>query len=109
MTIERTVERRPSFGNPLRAYQLDAAGQEMIGERRDELGVHLNRPCPLADGEAGVGAVVRAEEQFGPVGVILSLLSGLGLIFFAISGLYMYIQMYRRRAHRHSHPRRLFW
>lgn len=52
---------------------------------------------------------LHSGEQFGPAGVILSLLSGLALLFFAFSGLYMYIQMYRRRSHRHSHPKRLFW
>ena len=52
---------------------------------------------------------IHSGEQFGPVGVILSILSGLSLIFFAISGMWMYVVMYRRRAHRHSHPRRLFW
>ncbi|MEO7409708.1 MAG: PepSY-associated TM helix domain-containing protein [Sphingomicrobium sp.] len=52
---------------------------------------------------------IHSGEQFGPVGVILSLLSGVALIFFAFSGLYMYIQMFRRRARRHSHPKRIFW
>lgn len=52
---------------------------------------------------------IHSGEQFGPIGVVLSILSGLALIFFAFSGLWMYVQMYRRRAHRHSHPRRLFW
>ena len=68
------------------------------------------RPKP-APGAWNVGFLhhLHSGEQFGPVGVVLSILSGLGLIFFAISGMWMYVQMYRRRAHRHSHPRRLFW
>ena len=68
------------------------------------------RPRP-APGDWNVGFLhhIHSGEQFGPVGVILSILSGLGLIFFAISGMWMYVVMYRRRAHRHSHPRRLFW
>ena len=68
------------------------------------------RPKP-APGGWNVGFLhhLHSGEQFGPVGVILSILSGLGLIFFAISGMWMYVVMYRRRAHRHSHPRRLFW
>ena len=52
---------------------------------------------------------LHSGEEFGITGQIVSLISGLALIFFAISGLWMYIQMYRRRAHRHSHPKRLFW
>ena len=68
------------------------------------------RPKP-APGGWNVGFLhhLHSGEQFGPVGIIISILSGLGLIFFAISGMWMYVQMYRRRSHRHSHPRRLFW
>ncbi len=70
------------------------------------------RPKRVAKpGEWNIGYLhhLHSGEEFGPVGVIISLLSGLALIFFAISGLYMYIQMFRRRAHRASHPRKLFW
>ena len=70
------------------------------------------RPKRVAKpGEWNVGFLhhIHSGEQFGPVGVIISMLSGIALIFFAFSGLWMYIQMFRRRAHRHSHPKRLFW
>ena len=62
-------------------------------------------------GEWNVGYLhhLHSGEEFGPVGVVVSLLSGLGLLFFAFSGLWMYIQMFRRRAHRASHPRSIFW
>jgi hypothetical protein len=50
---------------------------------------------------------LHSGEEFGPVGVIVSIVSGLGLIFFAISGLYMYIQMFRARS---ANGRKgLFW
>ncbi len=52
---------------------------------------------------------LHSGEEFGPAGVVISLVSGLALLFFAFSGLYMYIQMFRRRGHRKSHPRRIFW
>jgi hypothetical protein len=52
---------------------------------------------------------LHAGEEFGPIGTALSIASGFALLFFAFSGLWMYIQMYRRRAHRESHPRRIFW
>ena len=52
---------------------------------------------------------LHAGEEFGPVGTALSILSGFALLFFAFSGLWMYIQMFRRRSHRASHPRKLFW
>ena len=70
------------------------------------------RPKRVAKpGEWNVGFLhhIHSGEQFGPVGVILSLLSGIALIFFAFSGLWMYIQMFRRRAHRSSHPKKIFW
>ena len=41
---------------------------------------------------------LHSGEEFGPVGVIISIVSGLALLFFAFSGLYMYIQMFRARA-----------
>ena len=40
---------------------------------------------------------IHSGNEFGPVGTIISLLSGLALFFFALSGLWMYIQMYRGR------------
>ena len=40
---------------------------------------------------------VHSGNEFGPAGTIVSLLSGLALFFFAFSGLWMYIQMYRGR------------
>ena len=52
---------------------------------------------------------LHAGEEFGPIGTALSILSGFALIFFAFSGLWMYIEMFRRRSHRKSHPREVFW
>lgn len=40
---------------------------------------------------------LHSGESFGPAGVIASILSGLALIFFAISGMWMYVQMFLRR------------
>jgi len=40
---------------------------------------------------------LHSGEWFGPVGVVLSLLSGLAMIFFSFSGLWLYFQMYVRR------------
>ena len=52
---------------------------------------------------------LHAGEEFGLTGTILSISSGFALLFFAISGLYMYVVMFRRRARRASHPQRIFW
>lgn len=40
---------------------------------------------------------LHSGETFGPVGTIISLLSGFALIFFAISGMWMYLQMFLHR------------
>lgn len=55
---------------------------------------------------------LHSGEQFGPVGTIISLLSGLGLIFFAISGMWMYFQMFTARGRNRGargEKNKLFW
>ena len=52
---------------------------------------------------------LHAGEEFGLTGTILSIASGFALLFFAFSGLWMYVLMFRRRARRASHPKRIFW
>ncbi|WP_037499327.1 PepSY domain-containing protein [Sphingomonas jaspsi] len=60
-------------------------------------------------GEWNVGYLhhLHSGEEFGPAGVIISIVSGLGLIFFAISGMWMYLQMFRARAK--NGRKGLFW
>lgn len=57
------------------------------------------RPKPATPPKWNVGFLhhIHSGEEFGPIGVIVSMLSGLALFFFAGSGLYLYIQMYRGR------------
>ena len=52
---------------------------------------------------------LHSGEQFGPLGVIVSLMSGLSLLFFAFSGLWMYLQMFRARTGRQRAEHPLFW
>ncbi|QNM83894.1 PepSY domain-containing protein [Sphingomonas sabuli] len=73
------------------------------------------KPAPQA-GQWNVGYLhhLHSGEEFGPVGTIVSLLSGLALFFFAFSGLYLYIQMYRGRIVRVEQGKsvrggRVFW
>jgi len=47
-------------------------------------------------------------EQFGPVGTVLSIITGLALVFFAISGLWMYFSMWKNREDRKLVPE-WFW
>jgi hypothetical protein len=50
---------------------------------------------------------LHSGEEFGPVGVIISLLSGIAMIFFSFSGLWMYFQMMMRR--NKADKRGFFW
>lgn len=51
---------------------------------------------------------LHSGEEFGLVGQVISVLSGLALLFFAFSGLWMYVRMWRERAGRGA-KRRWFW
>jgi len=65
------------------------------------------RPKRVAQpGEWNVGLLhhLHSGESFGPLGVVVSLLSGLALLFFSFSGLWMYIQMWRNRASKNLKP-----
>jgi hypothetical protein len=50
---------------------------------------------------------LHSGEEFGPVGIVISLLSGIAMIFFSISGLWMYFQMLTRRGK--ADKKGLFW
>ena len=47
---------------------------------------------------------LHSGEEFGPVGTTLSIVSGLALVFFAFSGLWMYIRMWSHRRAKHHKP-----
>ena len=51
---------------------------------------------------------LHSGETFGALGTAISVLSGLALIFFSISGVWVYVQMWRNRAGRSLRPR-WFW
>jgi uncharacterized iron-regulated membrane protein len=54
------------------------------------------KPDPAA-WNVGLLHHLHSGESFGPLGVVVSILSGLSLFFFAFSGLWMYVQMWRGR------------
>ena len=43
---------------------------------------------------------LHSGEEFGPVGVAVSIMSGFALLFFAFSGLWMYVRMWASRKSR---------
>ena len=61
------------------------------------------RPKPDPDG-AGPWVSwlhhIHSGEEFGPLGVAVSILSGFALLFFAFSGLWMYLRMWASRKSR---------
>ena len=65
------------------------------------------RPRPDPNGaQPWVGWLhhVHSGEEFGPVAVWISILSGVALVFFAISGLWMYLRMWGERRVRNVKP-----
>ena len=67
------------------------------------------RPQPDPNGaRAWVGYLhhLHSGEEFGPTGTVISILSGLALVFFAFSGLWMYTRMW---SHRRSNAHKPGW
>jgi uncharacterized iron-regulated membrane protein len=52
---------------------------------------------------------LHSGERFGVAGQLISLVSGLALLFFAFSGLWMYVQMFRARSRRERAEHPVFW
>jgi uncharacterized iron-regulated membrane protein len=67
------------------------------------------RPKPKG-GQSIIGLLhhLHSGETFGPVGVVISTLTGFALIFFSVSGLWLYVQMWRFRKGRDLAPRWLW-
>lgn len=70
------------------------------------------RPTPPPQTAANAWAEyfhhLHSGEEFGPLGTALSILSGFALLFFALSGLWMYASLWRERNRRGAKPR-WFW
>jgi uncharacterized iron-regulated membrane protein len=69
------------------------------------------RPLPPQTGirsMVGLFHHLHSGETFGPAGTAISILSGLALLFFSVSGLWMYLRMWRERARRGARER-WFW
>lgn len=69
------------------------------------------RPQP-PEGSLGswVGTLhhLHSGESFGPVGVILFTLAGFAMVFFAFSGIWLYVQMWRYRKDKGLNPKWLW-
>ena len=62
---------------------------------------------PKRKGGSIVGLLhhLHSGESFGPLGTVIATLSGLAMVFFSFSGLWLYIQMWRSRKDRGLTPR----
>ena len=70
------------------------------------------RPKPPTEGpRAWVSYFVHLHSgaEFGRVGIVLSIATGFALCFFAFSGLWMYIQLFRARSRRERKEHPVFW
>lgn len=47
---------------------------------------------------------LHSGESFGPVGTAISVLSGIALMFFSVSGIWLYVQMWQFRKGRSLKP-----
>ena len=65
-------------------------------------------PRPRRPSLVGTLHHLHSGETFGPVGVAISILSGIALMFFAVSGMWMYLQMWLNRKRRGSKSG-VFW
>jgi uncharacterized iron-regulated membrane protein len=61
---------------------------------------------PKGGGKSVVGLLhdLHSGASFGPIGVFVLTLSGLAMVFFSFSGIWMYVQMWRNRASRGVKP-----
>ena len=69
------------------------------------------RPKPKpGDPRSIVGTLhhLHSGESLGPAGVAVFTLAGLAMVFFAVSGLWLYVQMWRNRKSRGQAPA-WFW
>lgn len=62
------------------------------------------RQAKPGDWDVGLLHHLHSGESFGPAGTVISLLSGLAMVFFAFSGLWMYVRMWRGRQTRALKP-----
>jgi hypothetical protein len=105
---EEKGEGRPPEGRPPEAGAAVAATGSATGAAA------IGKPAPAEPQQPNpkrklVGLLhhLHSGEFFGPIGVIISLLAGLSMIFFSFSGLWIYYQMYVRR--RTLSKKELFW
>ena len=89
-------------------HDADAHDADAHSHSPDEAGAPSQRKGPpRPKGLKGFITHLHSGEYFGPIGTALSIASGFALLFFAFSGLWMYVQMFRAR--KGSTAGKFFW
>jgi uncharacterized iron-regulated membrane protein len=68
---------------------------------------YMCRPKPKPGDPRGIIGTLHhlhSGESFGPVGVAVFILAGFSMVFFAFSGIWMYLQMWQNRKERSLKP-----
>lgn len=101
--LSQAADLLPDLGAPADAAAIQAAAATPPPGFTCPEGWRCRPPEPAT----GLGSLksffhhLHSGEEFGPVGVAISVLSGLALLFFSLSGLWMYLRMWNdRRAKR---------
>lgn len=72
---------------------------------------YMCRPKPKPGDPRGIIGTLHhlhSGESFGPVGVAIFTFAGFAMVFFAFSGLWLYVQMWQNRKQRSLKPG-VFW
>jgi uncharacterized iron-regulated membrane protein len=104
---------------PLWGEMLGGEGEEQARKAQEAKATPTGFVCPETmmcrpkrkpQGGFNIGLIhhLHSGESFGALGTIIASLSGLAMIFFSFSGLWLYIQMWRNRKDRSLNPR-WFW
>ncbi len=90
-----------------RAHEEDAAAEARVRfVCPPDMTCRLKAPKQGARAWVGFLQHLHSGESFGPLGTVISILSGLALGFFAVSGLWMYLRMW---SHRRSSAHKPAW
>ena len=110
-TAERGKQQAAAIGHAIVPTASAHEGEEQPAAFTCPADMTCRPKAPPSGARAWVGFFhhIHSGEQFGPVGVIISIMSGLALMFFAISGMWMYYVMFRNRGRRDRTGSRFFW
>jgi hypothetical protein len=111
ISITGVLSQVPMWGEVLGGENEEHEQQEMLAKATPPGFVcpatMVCKPKKKPEGGLNIGLIhhLHSGETFGPLGTVIGTLSGLAMVFFSFSGLWMYIQMWRNRKSRGLTPR----